>query len=163
MEIEILTTDGTIEGIDTVDNLENINSKVSISDFLDAANITLEYDIRHLFHKDSRAITDDDRELVATKIKESKSSKILITHGTFTMEATAKYLGRRDLNKTIVLVGSFTLGSSINTDAPFNLGFAICALEFLENGVYVAINGQLLDWNNVTKNLETNKFEQSDD
>lgn len=121
------------------------------------------YTIESVFQKDSRAITDEDRRLLADTLKSSKASKILITHGTYTMEDTAKYIGKLNLNKTIVLVGSFLLGSSKNTDAPFNLGFAISTLGFLKSGVYIAMNGQMFDWYNVTKNLETNKFEQSDD
>ena len=76
------------------------------------------------------------------------------------MEDTAKFIGKLNLNKTIVLVGSFILGTSQNTDAPFNLGYAICSLQFLKPDVYIAMNGTIFHWKNVTKNLETNKFEQ---
>lgn len=79
------------------------------------------------------------------------------------MEDTAKYLGKLNLNKTIVLVGSFILGSSENTDAPFNLGYAISSLQFLKPGVYVAMNGTIFHWENVTKNLEANKFERKNE
>ncbi|MDT0651797.1 asparaginase domain-containing protein [Autumnicola edwardsiae] len=74
------------------------------------------------------------------------------------MEDTAVYLGNKGLKKTVVLVGSFILGNSKNTDAPFNLGYAICALQFLKPGVYVAMNGRIFHWSNVTKNLEFNRF-----
>ena len=65
-----------------------------------------------------------------------------------------------NLNKTIVLVGSLILGSSKNSDAPFNLGYAICTLQFLKPEVYVAMNGDIFHWNNVRKNLKTNRFER---
>ena len=96
------------------------------------------------------------------KIIGTNATKVLITHGTFTMEATAKYIGRLNLGKTIVLAGSFILGSSANTDAPFNLGYAISSLQFLKPDVYIAMNGRIFHWNNVVKNLETNKFERND-
>jgi L-asparaginase len=115
-----------------------------------------------VFKKDSRAITDEDRAQLVCKIKESAATKILITHGTFTMEDTAKYIGKLNLNKTIVLVGSFILGSSAETDAPFNLGYALSSLQLLKPDVYIAMNGQIFNWNNVSKNLETNKFERND-
>ena len=76
------------------------------------------------------------------------------------MEDTATYLGNLNLNKTIVLTGSFVLGSSTKTDAPFNLGYAISSLQFLKPDVYVAMNGEIFHWSNVTKNLKTNKFER---
>ena len=158
--IHILTTGGTIEGLDYVDGQGIAQSNISIQGFLDKANIGFDYTIESVFKKDSRAITDDDREQLVCKIKESTATKILITHGTFTMEDTAKYIGRLNLKKTIVLVGSFILGSSENTDAPFNLGYAISSLQLLKSDVYIAMNGQIFLWNNVSKNLETNKFEQ---
>ena len=111
-------------------------------------------------NKDSRSITNEDRQLLVDKIKSTSADKIILTHGTFTMEDTAKFIGKLNLNKTIVLVGSFILGTSQNTDAPFNLGYAICSLQFLKPDVYIAMNGTIFHWKNVTKNLETNKFEQ---
>lgn len=160
--IYILTTGGTIEGLDYTDNKSAKSSCTIIQDFLRSPNIDFVYTIESVFKKDSRDITDKDRELLAQKIKKSNADKILITHGTFTMENTAKYLGRLNLNVTIVLVGSFILGSSSNTDASFNLGYAISSLQFLKPDVYITMNGQVFHWNNVFKNLETNKFEHSE-
>jgi L-asparaginase len=158
--IQILSTGGTIEGIDYVNDIGIADSNISIKDFLTNANIGFDYTIENVFKKDSRSITDEDRELLVRKIKETNATKILITHGTFTMEDTAKHIGKLNLKKTIVLVGSFILGSSADTDAPFNLGYAICSVQFLKPDVYVAMNGTIFHWENVTKNLETNKFEQ---
>ncbi|PHR11313.1 MAG: asparaginase [Aequorivita sp.] len=160
--IKILTTGGTIEGLDYVDDKGIKKTNISIGDFLDRANVDFEYEIESIFKKDSRAITEKDRELLVRKIKETSATNILITHGTFTMEDTAKYIGKKDLNKTIVLVGSFILGSSADTDAPFNLGYAISSLQLLKPDVYIAMNGQIFPWKNVTKNLETNKFERNE-
>ncbi|SIQ13888.1 asparaginase domain-containing protein [Maribacter ulvicola] len=160
--ITILTTGGTIEGLDYVGDKEIKKTNVSIADFLKTANVEFQYNIESVFKKDSRDINDDDRELLRLKIEETKTRKILITHGTFTMAATAKYLGKLNLEKIIVLVGSFILGSSEKTDAPFNLGYAISSLQFLNPGVYIAMNGKIFLWNNVSKNLETNKFERNE-
>lgn len=159
--IHIITTGGTIEGLD-YEAEKNINqeNRISIEDFMRSANVSFPYIIDNVLNKDSRFITDDDRELLIDKIKTSSSEKIIVTHGTFTMEDTAKYMGKLNLKKTIVLVGSFILGSSYGTDAPFNLGYAICSVQFLKPDVYVAMNGTIFHWKNVTKNLETNKFEQ---
>jgi len=159
--IHIITTGGTIEGLDyKMEENKNRKKKISIEDFFRSANVSFPYIIDNVLDKDSRFITDDDRELLIDKIKVSSSEKIVLTHGTFTMEATAKYIGKLNLKKTIVLVGSFVLGSSYGTDAPFNLGYAICSVQFLKPDVYVAMNGTIFHWKNVTKNLETNKFEQ---
>lgn len=159
--ITILTTGGTIEGLDYVDDNGITKSNVFIEDFLKSANVDFEYTIESLFKKDSRAIDENDLKLLVSKIKKS-NTKILITHGTFTMEDTAKYLGKLKLGKTIVLVGSFILGTSENTDAPFNLGYAISSLQLLKPDVYIAMNGKIFHWNNVSKNIETNKFERNE-
>ena len=160
--IHILTTGGTIEGLDYVDENGITESNISIKAFLNNANVDFKYNIESVFKKDSRAIDENDRKLLVSKIVESNATKILITHGTFTMEDTAKYIGRLNLKKTIVLVGSFILGSSENTDAPFNLGYAISSLQLLKPDVYITMNGQFFLWNNVSKNLETNKFEHNE-
>lgn len=160
--IQIFTTGGTIEGLDYVNDKGVTETKITIKDFLDSANIDLDYNIESVFKKDSRAIVENDLELLVSKIIGTNATKVLITHGTFTMEDTAKYIGKLNLGKTIVLVGSFILGSSANTDAPFNLGYAISSLQFLKPNVYIAMNGKIFHWNNVLKNLETNKFERNE-
>ena len=160
--IHILTTGGTIEGLDYEDDRGITKSNITIKDFLESANVDFNYTIESVFKKDSRAINENDIKLLVRKISESKATKILITHGTLTMEDTAKYIGKLNLNKTIVLVGSFILGTSADTDAPFNLGYAISSLQLLKPDVYIAMNGQIFLWNNVSKNLETNKFERTE-
>lgn len=84
--IHIFTTGGTIEGLDYIDDVGITSSNVAIKDFLEKANIDFDYTIESVFKKDSRAVTDNDRELLVRKINESTATKILITHGTFTMK-----------------------------------------------------------------------------
>lgn len=159
--IHIITTGGTIEGLeyDRPDN-RSISPTVSISDLIGSANISCMYIIDNAFQKDSRFITPEDRIELADKITSSDSDFILITHGTLTMAETAKFLGRLGIDKTIVLVGALILGTEEKTDAPFNLGYALGAIEYLNKGVYVAMNGKIFSWDNVRKNLETNQFEK---
>ena len=85
--------------------------------------------------------------------------KIVITHGTMSLPVTAKYIGRNHLSKTIVLVGSMIPLNKTTTDAFFNLGGALVAVQLLPHGVYVAMNGKIFTWDNVRKNLENGYFE----
>lgn len=157
--IHIFTTGGTIEGLDYEKSKNKLRqSKIAIREILASANVSTPYLIEKAFAKDSRSITEEDRKILVEKIKTSSSKHILITHGTYTMEDTATYFGKQGLDKIIVLVGSFIMGNLKNTDAPFNLGFAICSFQFLNPGVYVAMNGTIFPWNNVTKDIEANKF-----
>ncbi len=157
--IWIITTGGTIEGHEYDDESKNLGATISINSFLQNANVSFKYHIECAFSKDSRFITPEDRELLLEKVVTSTSDQILITHGTITMVETANYLGKLNLNKTIVLVGSFISGLDKNTDAPFNLGYAISALQTMKKGVYIAMNGNVFSWNNVEKNLDLNRFE----
>ena len=157
--IHIITTGGTIEGLE-YEKEENTprSTSIKIEDFLKTPKLSFDFEIDEAFSKDSRFITFQDRTQLVEKIEQSKEEKILITHGTKTMIETAKFLGQLNLEKTIVLVGAFILGTNKNTDAHFNLGYAICALQFLNRGVYIAMNGGIIAWTNVLKIESANQF-----
>lgn len=162
MRIKIITTGGTIEGLDYDNELDKpsiINNQ--IQRFFEIANVQFDYTFEYAFSKDSRFITEKDRRLLEKIVFSSSEERILITHGTFTMAQTAEFLGKREISKTIVLVGSFISGDEPDTDAPFNLGYAISTLQNLENGVYVAMNGTVFSWDNVVKNDSENRFQSN--
>jgi L-asparaginase len=68
-------------------------------------------------------------------------------------------LGAAGLDKTIVLTGAMIPYAIANSDAQFNLGLACGVAQILPAGVYVAMNGQVFTWNNVTKNRAAGVFE----
>ncbi|TYQ00205.1 asparaginase [Tenacibaculum adriaticum] len=156
----IITTGGTIEGLDYTDESAKITSKtISIKELISKFRIDFRYSIRHLFSKDSRCITKTDRELIVKTIKCKETKNILITHGTYTMIETAEYLAKLNINKTIILTGSFILGTKENSDASSNLKFAISQFKVLKEGVYIVIQNRVFTWDNVRKNVERNQFE----
>ena len=152
MKILILVTGGTIDGLE-YDSEEKApkNHKSIVNNLLDRAQVKADYNLEVLMQKDSRFITDSDREFIAAKCRESKIEKIVITHGTLTMPITAKYLGQLKIPKTIILTGSLVLGYKPESDALFNLGAAITIVQSLPAGVYVAMNGGVFRWDNVKK------------
>ena len=158
--IWIITTGGTIEGLEYDNESENIASKVSMESLLLKAKVSFEYKLENAFSKDSRFITQTDRKLLKKKVYAANLERILITHGTITMVETAAFLGKLNIDKTIVLVGAFILGTKKNTDAPANLDFAISAVLSLDKGVYIAMNGKIFNWDNVQKNVSKNRFEE---
>ncbi|WP_394973170.1 asparaginase domain-containing protein [uncultured Croceitalea sp.] len=159
--IDILTTGGTIEGLNYEDiDEESKNPPIQINKFFENLDLTFQFSIKKVFSKDSRLITNGDRKILKKSIELSLTKNILITHGTITMIKTAKYLGNLGLDKTIVLVGAFIPGHEPNTDAHFNLGYAFNAAQRLNNGVYIAMHGNTFSWNNVVKNKLTNRFEK---
>jgi len=108
---------------------------------------------------DSLEMTDADRAAILAACRRAPEERIVITHGTDTMELTARALGAAKLAKTIVLTGAmvpYTFGSS---DGLFNLGSALAFAQSLPAGTYVAMNGRFLRWESVKKNRETGVFE----
>jgi L-asparaginase len=113
-----------------------------------------------LIQKDSRFITDKDRQLILEKCQTCSEDKILITHGSYTMAKTAKVLGAAKLQKTIVLFGSIVPINHSDSDALFNLGSAFMSVQLLSPGVYVISNGKVFNWENVRKNEQGKYFEE---
>ena len=108
--------------------------------------------------KDSLELTQKDRSYIYDEVHRASHPQILITHGSDTMIETAKVLTTIK-EKTIVLVASLLPARFKSTDAEFNIGFALAAVQILPPGVYIAMNGQLFDPANVLKNEEVNRFE----
>lgn len=48
-----------------------------------------------------------------------------------------------------------------NTDAVFNIGYAIGAMESLGSGVYIAMDGQVFTADKVVKNSAEHRFEKN--
>jgi L-asparaginase len=111
--------------------------------------------------KDSRAINDQDREKVLKAIEESEADKIIVTHGTYTLPDTARFikanLKRQD--QIIIITGSMVpLHGFDYSDAPFNLGYTFAQMQILEPGIYVCMNARVFTPEEVAKNIEEGKF-----
>lgn len=108
------------------------------------------YEIVSLMRKDSTDITESDRKKILTYCRSTAYRKIIITHGTDTIIKTAQYLASVK-DKIIILTGAFKPEKLKNTDADFNTGFAIGALNHASEGVYIALQGKLFAANNVSR------------
>lgn len=111
--------------------------------------------------KDSRDINSADRRAMLRAILRSSEKQIIITHGTYTMPETARYLQTQlgAVKKTVVLTGSFIpLIGFADSDGPFNIGFALAQVAHLSPGVWICMNGQVFKPQNVTKVLARGKF-----
>lgn len=108
---------------------------------------------------DSLDMQDADRARVLAVCQGAAEKAIVIVHGTDTMRNTAAVLGAAGLDQTIVLTGAMIPYAIANSDALFNLGFACGVAQILPPGVYVAMNGQVFPWDNVTKNRSEGVFQ----
>ena len=159
MSIKIYTVGGTIDKVYFDQKSEYQVGEPEIADILKEANITFDYDCESIMRKDSLDLTDGDRQNIFETIRADKNERILITHGTDTMVNTAKKL--QDIpEKVIVLTGAISPARFKTTDAPFNVGFALAALQLLSPGVYIAMHGRIFNPDKVLKNRKRNRFEE---
>ncbi len=126
---------------------------------LQRARIAQDCVLEPLLALDSLDMDDRHRQQVLQACQRSPEDRIVIVHGTDTMGETAAVLGQARISKTIVLTGAMVPYLVDGSDAFFNLGFACAAARLVGHGVYIAMNGQLFDWDNVTKNHELGRFE----
>ena len=117
-------------------------------------------EIRTLMLVDSLEMTDADRQIIVEQCQKCKEDRIVITHGTDTMEETARVLGKSITDKTIILTGAMVPYKFGSSDGLFNLGSALAFAEALPHGIYVAMNGRCFMWDNVKKNKKTGEFEE---
>jgi L-asparaginase len=156
--LEILTTGGTIDKVyfDKKSNYEV--GDPFVEELLHKMNVNISFKVKSLMRIDSLDMTDIHREVILKHIINSNANNFLITHGTDSIVETAIYL-KKITDKTIVLTGSLKPAIFIDNDAIFNVGSALTSAQILNNGVYIVINGQVFNPDNVRKNLEKNVFE----
>ncbi len=158
--IQLLVTGGTLDKQYQETSGELVFPETHLPRMLQEANTTLAIETVVLMQKDSLEITPEERGVIRKACCDSVSNHIVITHGTDTMVETALVLAQDTAlqHKTIVLTGAmrpFMLGQS---DASFNLGTALMAVQLAQPGVYIAMNGQLFLAAQVQKNRQLGLF-----
>lgn len=157
MKIKFFAVGGTIDKVyfDALSKYEIGES--NIKDILKDARVNFQSDISSILKKDSLDMTDQDRLDIHKTVKNEKNDKIIITHGTDTMIETAKVL--EDIKeKTIVLTGAMEPAKFKSSDAVFNLGSAVAAVQSLSHGVYIVISGRVFKPGNVKKDRGLKMF-----
>ena len=158
--IRILITGGTIDKEYDPLTGELTFAKSYLSNMLNQVRCKVRFILEEMMLKDSLEMRGEDREEILKKCIHCPENRVVVTHGTDTMVETARVLGRNVEGKTVVLVGAiipYTLGAS---DALFNLGCAFSAVQTLQPGVYITMNGKIFLWDDVEKNKESGEFEE---
>ena len=159
--IQILITGGTFDKSYNHLKGDLYFKKTHIPEMLERSKSRLNVKVKTLMMIDSLEMTQKDIQLIINECINSKSKRIIITHGTDTMVRTATKIAKEVKGKTIVLTGAmipYAFGSS--SDGFFNLGSALSFVQVLKKGVYVAMNGQYFKHDNVKKNIEKGFFEK---
>jgi L-asparaginase len=160
MAVKILVTGGTFDK-----EYDEISGKLyfnvtHLPEILKLGRCALTVSIDMLMMIDSLEMTDRDRERILDECSRCDESRLVVTHGTDTMEVTARVLGEAKLPKTIVLTGAMVPYKFGSSDGLFNMGTALAFVQALPHGVYVAMNGKCFTWDNVRKNRTLGTFEE---
>lgn len=158
MSICIFTTGGTFDKVYFDAKSDYQIGEPMVGEILQEAGVLEPCRVESILKKDSLELTDEDRALICQSVANAPEQRILIIHGTDTMPQTAEAL-RVISGKTIVLTGAMSPARFRRSDATFNTGFAMGALQALPNGVYIAMNGRVFEAGKVRKNLQLGCFE----
>ena len=143
-ELLIVTTGGTIDKIYFDDKSDYQVGDPQIGGILRELGVGFRFTVIPIIRKDSLHINQEDRELLRATIAAQSARHVLVTHGTDSMVETAKVLASIE-NKTIVLTGALNPARFRGSDAEFNIGTAVGAVQSLPPGVYIAMNGRIWD------------------
>jgi L-asparaginase len=157
-ELLIVTTGGTIDKVYFDDKSDFQVGEPQIGRILQELGVAFRFSVIGLLRKDSLHINQGDRELLRAAIEAQPMKHVLVTHGTDTMVETARVLATVP-DKTIVLTGALNPARFRGSDAEFNIGTAVGAVQSLPAGVYIAMNGRIWDPLKVRKNVAANRFE----
>lgn len=158
MKIKIFSVGGTIDKV-YFDSLSEYQvGAPTVREILGGLPVAFEYEIESLLRKDSLDMDEADRQKVRSSVEQEVCDRILITHGTDTMVETAKALVGIPA-KVIVLTGAMEPAHFKSSDAVFNIGVAVGALNALPVGVYLAMNGRIFNPLTCRKNRSRHMFE----
>jgi L-asparaginase len=162
MLITFITTGGTIDKVYFDAKSAYEVGETVVEHVLRQGEVGFDYRITPLMRKDSLDLTERDRLRIRQAVETVEGDRVVITHGTDTMVDTARSLAGLS-GKVIVLTGSLSPARFQGSDADFNIGLAVAAVQSLPAGVYIAMNGLIFDAHKVRKNREANRFEYLSD
>jgi len=159
-KIQVFVTGGTFDKEYNFITGELYFKDTHLKQMFERGRCVLDIDIKTLMMVDSLDLTEEDTQIIIHNCKRSIHQKIIITHGTDRMVATAKAIAAEKIpDKTIILTGAmipYAFGNS--SDGFFNLGAALAFVQTLTPGVYLAMNGRYFNWDKVKKDMKTGFF-----
>jgi L-asparaginase len=109
--------------------------------------------------KDSLEMTQSDREALAELIEQHPQKKILIIHGTDTIDLTASYLATHLSPRSIVLTGAMQPFSIDPLEATANFALAYgYLLGDPKCGLFIAMHGLIKPHDAIKKDRHLGKF-----
>ncbi|RXJ80559.1 asparaginase domain-containing protein [Arcobacter sp. F2176] len=120
-------------------------------------NVT--FDIKNLVSKDSLYFTDEDRETILEEVQNSTSDKIIIIHGTDTVDLTSKFFDGKIEGKVIVFTGAMVPMSIDEVEATMNFSQALGFLNAeVKSGIYISMHGVVVEYSRLKKDRSVGQF-----
>lgn len=160
-KIDIIITGGTIDSEwSPAQDTAVVREESVLPKYFKQMGLEIEVSFHVVTMKDSRQLTPEDLRKIYEATENSQTDRVLITHGTYTMPDTARYLeAHLKKKKSVILTGSMTpLEGYSMSDAPFNLGFSVATLLTMKPGVLLCMHGRLFKPQEVAKNMAEARF-----
>ena len=155
--------------INTGGTFNKIYNKISGELDVDKSNSTLKeiakkwqakLNFVSIIGKDSLDFTDSDRQELLQAIKKSKYKKIVVIHGTDTIDLSAKYVAESIDDKSVVFTGAMVPFWIDKVEATANFAMALGYCKCAKNGVYIALNGVVGEYKEIVKDRELGLFKR---
>ena len=138
--------------------LEVPNDNIALDKIVKSC-FNVKFDIKNIVSKDSLEFTQEDRETILKEIQNSTSDKIIIIHGTDTVDLTAQFIDGKVESKKIVFTGAMVPMSIDEVEATMNFSQAIGFLNApIENGIYLSMHGVVIDHSKLKKDKSIGQF-----
>lgn len=111
-------------------------------------------------YKDSLDMDAEDRKTIARIVMASQEERIVIIHGTDTMQLSAAVLSGVVEGKCVVFTGAMLPYSIDATEASANLGMAMGFAQNGAHGVYICMSGIVAPHDQIVKNRARGVFER---
>lgn len=160
MKITVLNTGGTFNKRynPILGQLEVPKDNIALDKIIKSC-FNIEFDIRNIVSKDSLDFTQEDRETILENIINSENDKIIIIHGTDTVDLTAKFIEDKIENKKVVFTGAMVPMSIDEVEATMNFSQAIGFLNApIENGIYLSMHGSVIEHSKLKKDRRVGQF-----
>ncbi|WP_121627008.1 asparaginase domain-containing protein [Poseidonibacter antarcticus] len=119
----------------------------------------VDFEIKNIVSKDSLDMDDNDRQIITDVVNQTSNDKIIIIHGTDTVDLTSAFLRKEVTNKKIVFTGAMVPMSIDEAEATMNFSQALGFLSAdIKNGIYLAMHGVVVDASKLVKNRKEGKF-----
>lgn len=160
MKITVINTGGTFnKRYNPIKGQLEVPSDNIALDKIISSCFNVDFEIKNIISKDSLDMDDNDRQLIVDSVKNSKNDKIIIIHGTDTVDLTSSFLRKQINDKKIVFTGAMVPMSIDEVEATMNFSQAMGFLSAdVQNGIYLAMHGVVVDASKLIKNRTAGKF-----